>query len=540
MAIKGSLKEASLAEVCQLLALGLKTGCLSIADRSRFGQVYFDRGRIIFARIVNRRDRLGDLLVADGLLTQEQVDAVLQEQAKNPERRFGELLLEHQLIAQEDLQRYFRMHIEEAVFHLFTWTRGHFYFEAGQRPEEAEVTMPLNAESLLLEAARRVDEWSLIQKRIPSAELVFEIDEERLAGSDAKLADEQRVVATLLDGERSVQDIIDRTGLNEFDVGKALFGLVQAGFARRVGRRAEGTERPRESEIQERHNLGIAFFRSGMLEDAAREFRRVLEIASDDMVARYHLAMISMRQDDFRDAARELVQLARRHGPSYPVLVNLASAFRCMGRLDDALLALSEAENTRGGTPMVALVRGVTLLEARRLADATASFQEYRNRLAPNEKPEATWFYHAALTAGLAGDAARAQSICWEGLEAHPDSAPLLLLAGLAAERLGDKDGAELFYRRAIEVEPSLAQGHKNLGDVALARGAADEALRLYQRATELQPELGDDVWARMGTLHYRSRNREAAVRCWVRALELNPDNDVVRNQLEVLRHAGS
>ncbi|MGH7448820.1 MAG: DUF4388 domain-containing protein, partial [Longimicrobiales bacterium] len=29
MAIKGSLKEASLADVCQLLALGQKSGCLS-------------------------------------------------------------------------------------------------------------------------------------------------------------------------------------------------------------------------------------------------------------------------------------------------------------------------------------------------------------------------------------------------------------------------------------------------------------------------------------------------------------------------------
>jgi tetratricopeptide (TPR) repeat protein len=540
MAIKGSLREASLAEVCQLLALGLKTGCLSVADRSRFGQVFFDRGRITFARIVNRRDRLGDLLVADGVLTQAQVDEILQEQTRQPERRFGELLLQKQLIRDEALHRYIRMQIEEAVFHLFTWTRGHFYFEAGQRPDGGEVTVSLNAESLLLEAARRVDEWSLIQKRIPSSELVFEIDRERLAGSDARLADEQRVVATLLDGQRSVLDIMDRTGLNEFDAGKAIFGLLQAGFARRVGRHAEGQERPRASEIAERHNLGVAFFRSGMLDDAAREFRRVLEIAADDLRSRFHLAMISMRQGEFRDAARELVQLARRHGPRYAVLVNLATAFRCMGRLDDALLALSEAENARPGTPAVALARGVCLLEAMRLREANTAFQEYRRRLTAAEKPEATYFYHAAHASALAGEVGRAQALCWEGLEAHPDSAPLLLLAGLAAERLGDADGAELFYRRAIEVEPALAQGHKNLGDVAQARGAHEEALRLYQRATELAPDLGDDVYARMGALHYRARNRESAIRAWTRALELNPANDIVRNQLEVLRHVGT
>jgi hypothetical protein len=62
MAIKGSLKEASLPDVLQLLALGQKTGCLSIADRSNFGYIYFEKGRISYASIVNRRDRLGEIL----------------------------------------------------------------------------------------------------------------------------------------------------------------------------------------------------------------------------------------------------------------------------------------------------------------------------------------------------------------------------------------------------------------------------------------------------------------------------------------------
>ena len=57
MAIRGSLKEVSLPDVLQLLSMGQKTGCLSVADRSSFGTVYFSRGRISYASIVNRRDR---------------------------------------------------------------------------------------------------------------------------------------------------------------------------------------------------------------------------------------------------------------------------------------------------------------------------------------------------------------------------------------------------------------------------------------------------------------------------------------------------
>src|SRR3989454_4305356 len=82
MAIKGSLKEASLPDVLQLLALGQKTGCLSIADRSNFGYIYFEKGRICYASIVNRRDRLGDILVKHGKITQDHLEAAVHRQTK--------------------------------------------------------------------------------------------------------------------------------------------------------------------------------------------------------------------------------------------------------------------------------------------------------------------------------------------------------------------------------------------------------------------------------------------------------------------------
>ena len=78
MAIKGSLKEASLPDVLQLLAMGKKTGCLSVTHRNNFGYIYFEKGRIAYASIVNRRDRLGDLLIKTGLVTREQLEQAVQ------------------------------------------------------------------------------------------------------------------------------------------------------------------------------------------------------------------------------------------------------------------------------------------------------------------------------------------------------------------------------------------------------------------------------------------------------------------------------
>ena len=93
MAIKGSLNEASLPDVLQLLAMGKKSGCLSVTHRQNFGYIYFDKGRICYASIVNRRDRLGDILVKNGLITQAQLDQCVAVQNRQRDKRLGEILV---------------------------------------------------------------------------------------------------------------------------------------------------------------------------------------------------------------------------------------------------------------------------------------------------------------------------------------------------------------------------------------------------------------------------------------------------------------
>lgn len=538
MAIKGSLKEASLADVCQLLSLGQKTGSLSVTDRSRFGQIYFDRGRITYARIVNRRDRLGDLLVRDGAVKQEQLDEVLRQQAREPDKRVGELLVERRVISHTDLTSYIRLQIEEAIYHLFTWSRGNFFFEVDERPDPADVVVAINPESLLLEAARRIDEWSLVEKKIPSFDLIFAVERERIQAAGVELTREQRELIPLLDGARTLQEIVDETGQTEFTVGKALFGLLQAGFAHHVGRRAEEPVRARDAEIQERRNLGVAFARAGMLDEAAREFQRVVDLDAQDLVARFQLALIALRRGDYRDAVRQLKGLLEDGGPRYGAFVNLAVALRRLGRYQDARLVLREAEALQQGAPQVELQRATTLLVAGDYGKAAEAFDDYRARLGEGARPNAAYFYHAGLTAAVRGQRNLADRLVTAGLQLFPDSAPLLLLEGLLHERRGDLDAADRSYRRSIEEDPSIAQAHKNLGDVAYRRGLLEEALEHYRRATELEPDLGDDVWAKLGNLYLRHRNRSDAVRAWTRAIELNPENEVVRNNLQIV-HSG-
>src|SRR5512133_2493854 len=226
MAVRGSLKEASLPDVLQLLSMGKKTGCLSVTHRNNFGSIYFDKGKISYAAIVNRRDRLGDILMKSGVITQAQLEEGIAAQAHERDKRLGEILVDRRIITRDDLHKQIRLQIEEAVYFLFTWTQGTFNFEADIRPEEQDFVVSINPESLLLEGARRVDEWSLIEKKIPGVDIVFDVDRKKIKASEVQLTREQEIVLALLDGQRDVASVIDESGLGEFDVGKSIYGMI--------------------------------------------------------------------------------------------------------------------------------------------------------------------------------------------------------------------------------------------------------------------------------------------------------------------------
>jgi len=535
MAIKGSLKEASLPDVLQLLALGQKTGCLSIADRNNFGYVYFDRGRICYASIVNRRDRIGDILVKHGKISPEQLDLAIERQAHERDKRLGQILVEDGLITRPDLERYMRLQIEEAVYFLFTWTQGTFKFETDVRPEREEFLVSINPESLLLEGARRVDEWSLIEKKVPSFDLIFGVDRERLDASEVELTPEQRQILPLLDGQRDVAHVVEDSGLVEFDVGKALFGLISAGFAHRVGRsQATKPQEVNESRIQEHRNLGIAFYKTGMLDEATREFRRVTDLRANDGHAFFFIGLVALRQGRWRDAEAALRQAADVLGGRPAVLHNLALAYEQLGHLDRADAAYGDAAARARHDFRVMLGWGIAALQRGDYQVAEGRLDRAREVAGAAPLP-AIWFWARSLSAAAQDAFDLAEAVLREGLEQFPGHPVLLNNLAALAELLGEVGRSEELLREALADEPSVPQLSKNLGDLLYRAAKYDDAAGAYARAVRLQPDLGDDVYFKLGNIAYRAGSREDAATHWRQALALNPTHELARTNLETL-----
>ncbi|HEU4995351.1 MAG TPA: DUF4388 domain-containing protein [Gemmatimonadaceae bacterium] len=533
MAIKGSLREASLPDVLQLLSMGKKTGCLSVTHRNNFGYIYFDKGKISYASIVNRRDRIGDMLVKAEVITMQELRQAIDAQDKHRDKRIGELLVELGFITREELHGHVRVQIEEAVYLLFTWNEGTFNFEADVHPERQDILVSINPESLLLEGARRVDEWSLIEKKIPSFDMVFDADWRKLESTELPLTMEQQTVLQYVNGRRDIGEIVEATGLVEFEVGKALYGLLTAGLIHRVGRNSKvNLQAIPSGKADEHRNLGIAFYRTSMHEEALREFRHALELSKDDATTRFYVGLVLLRQGKWNEAIEAYQEAAARPGARLATFHNLAIALERVGRYEEALSALHDAAKRGAGKDArIQTSIGIVTLMMGDLAEADKALTAAK--IMWTSRPSAGWYHYAALAAALLGDLGRALEIMQEGLTHHPRVATLHNNLAALYERRGSYDEALLAAEHGLADDPALPQLHKNIGDLYYRANRFNEALDAYERAVKSDPDLGDDVYLKLGNIRMHRDEHDAAVRCWQRALELDPANADVRTNLE-------
>jgi tetratricopeptide (TPR) repeat protein len=534
MAIKGSLKEASLPDVIQLLYLGRRTGCLALADRHNFGTIYLDEGQIIYASIVNRRDRLGDMLLRQGRVTPEQLQEAIDSQSDDRQHKLGEILVAQGALTQAELEEYMGLQIEEAVYFLFTWTSGTFNFEAGVRPDREDFLVRINPEYLLLEGARRVDEWSQVEKKIPSFDLIFSVDQQHIGESAPELSTEQQRLLPLIDGTRDVQHLIDESGLAEFEVGKALFGLITAGFAHRVGTSTATAPKVNDSRVEEHRNLGIAFYKAGMFEEASREFRRVCDLRPNDSGAPLFLGLIAIRQARWEDAAQALQQAASVGVPKPAVLHNLGFALEQLGRLDEAEAAYGDAASRAREDARIMLGWSVAALKRGDYRVAQGRLARARELLQGKAVP-ALWYWAATLCSGGVEDTEGALKFAREGVEAYPDHPVLRNNLAVLLELHGDLEAAETMLRAALAEDPALPQVSKNLADILYRTGRYDDAAEAYERAAKLNPELGDDLYFKLGNIAYKRRDHVRARESWTQAASLNPGHELARANLEML-----
>lgn len=263
MPIEGPLRELGLHDVFQLLDLSRKTGVLRVSSKLQDdeGVVVFDAGRVVGATIRSRPAPALDIAE----LTEREVDR----------RR--------------------RAQIEAAVYDLMVWREGFFSFEEQDIAEAgAHGAAPIPTESLLMESARRIDEWSRITGKVPNMAVVPVLapvapDHE----SQLDLLPHEWEVLTLIDGARDLRTIASSLRRGEFETAKIVYGLVTTGVVeiRQVPKApAPGAPTPVavpvvNPEIAVSLRQGLRAARAGDFGAARAAWERFLALAPTDAAA---------------------------------------------------------------------------------------------------------------------------------------------------------------------------------------------------------------------------------------------------------------
>ena len=172
MALQGSLSELSLPDVIQMVSVSGKTGVFSVARHDEVGKIFLSDGKIVDAIVGSLR---GD----------------------------------------------------NAVYEMAIWSEGDFSFSPGEECET--VTIHLSNANLMMEAARRLDEWRVLSRKIPSLDLIpFFISKDQ--SDQVTLSPHEWILVTRIDDEQTIEEIADQLHWAAFDVSKLLFGMISSGL----------------------------------------------------------------------------------------------------------------------------------------------------------------------------------------------------------------------------------------------------------------------------------------------------------------------
>lgn len=222
MALEGSLKDFGLADILQLIFFQRKTGVLTLEGRMDKIRLFFVEGNIVGAESKRRveENRLGKVLIKKGLMTEQDLQSVLEEQIIS-NMKFGNILVNKRIVKKEQIQEILIGQIKETVTQIFGWKEGTYEFTPQEVPVDKDFPISIDTQHLLMEGLRIVDEWSLIEGKI-TLDTVFIRKTEDIA----ELTEEEKEILPLVDGENDVSTIIDISGKDDFFVSKTLVSLM--------------------------------------------------------------------------------------------------------------------------------------------------------------------------------------------------------------------------------------------------------------------------------------------------------------------------
>jgi hypothetical protein len=225
MAISGNLRTMPFPDLMEWISMGRKTGTLVIKGQRYSKKILFQGGTVSAVTSNDPREHLGYYLVGWEILTEEELEHLLDRQ-KELNIMLGELLVKTARLTREQVDHLVRIKTEETIYDLMLWQEGEFFFLDDAQPRRDFKELQLPVSHFIFEGARQADERRRIATLIPDSDHIPKISR---ALDESQLTPTGRAVLKEIDGSRSVEEIALRCHIPEFPVLSFVFQGMQNG-----------------------------------------------------------------------------------------------------------------------------------------------------------------------------------------------------------------------------------------------------------------------------------------------------------------------
>jgi tetratricopeptide (TPR) repeat protein len=528
MAMKGTSNEASLPDIIQLISQGKRTGVLSVTNRKDFGDIYFKDGNIVYSTIVNNKFKLCDILISAQEITREEAEKAIEIQKTDDfKKRIGEILIELDFITKDKLLSYVKKQIEEVVFTIFKWENIYFNFEPNIHPPKDLEIISFRPEDILLKIATRIDEWDLLKDKIPKDDTVLtkrkDIDLTTLEIREIEIFE-------IVNGKRNLKEIFKLAPYTKFEVCKIIYILLNKNAIAELGTKKISNIEIL-SQIEEHRNLGIAFLKTDMFNEAIREFKTIISQDRENAEIYFYIGLSFHKKGQLKEAIN-YYQKSYNINPKKLALINnyavLLEEMEQFSRIEDLYKNALSIDVTN--KKLIANL-GIYYFKTGKLDDAAELLSEAAAE-------DQSLIYPLAYLAECSlhqNNLDNAIGFIEEIIERKFKTPEIFSFLGMLFIKKGDLPKAEECFLNAINADNRYLNSHIELANLYYKKGKFSDAKDHLNMIIQLN---GDDFETlfKLGNIYFKERKFESALKYWEKALIFEPNNSTLRKNIRLLK----
>ena len=475
IAPSGDIKGMIVPWLLQDLRIGKKTGTAVFSRENEEKKVYFRDGDVLFAASNLLDDRLGEFLLRKGKITQDQFDRS-SEVVNKTGKKFGAVLFEMGVFTSQDLVAQVKLQVKEIILHVFNWRDGHYMFNNGPLPLAEIIPLHMSTGDLIIASIRDLD-WKIIRKSLPPlATVIRPVSDPSLLFQHANLDEDQRTVFSLVDGNKSIEQLCSLSGMGDFNTLKAVYALLAL-------RMTEPGVIKTDEDKKFAHEAVTS--KPGQAEHAAADSvtREMIQHTYDSLEIQNYYEILGIgRNATQQEVKKSYFQHAKLYHPDRhfnPGMSDMKEKLEALfARIHDAYETLSS--KTGRDKYNLDLANGLT----RRSADKVTEQKRTDN------KESAAIQYQEGMKRYKMGNFWGADEAFQWAMRLDPDKAEYIFYRALTLSRMPRRGfEAEEYFLRAIKMAPKKIDYYLKLGSFYETSGLKAKALAVYQDALKFDPQ---------------------------------------------------